>query len=156
MARVVPPLKTARRPAGRAGGEARGGQRGPLWFLFIYGSLSVRKEATHHHPLRRCESAYPRCGLCTDGRLAPSARACFIYGLLAEAQPPPGGVAHGGGARATGDYSSAGLITRVLSGSRVHVDEASDWLGERIEHSLSDLAVLPLSARPSFYLWLFI
>ena len=28
------------------------------------------------------------------------------------------------------------------------------WIGERIEHSLSDLAVLSLSAAPSFYLWL--
>ena len=43
-----------------------------------------------------------------------------------------------------------------LSGSRVLVDEAADWIGERIEHSLSDLAVLSLSAAPSFYLWLFI
>ena len=58
------------------------------------------------------------------------------------------------GCGAMGGYSSAGLITCVLSGSRVLVDEAADWIGERIEHSLSDLAVLSLSAAPSFYLWL--
>jgi len=55
-----------------------------------------------------------------------------------------------------GGYSSAGLITCVLSGSRVLAGAASSWIGERIEHSLSDLAVLSLSAAPSFYLWLFI
>ena len=148
----VPPLKTARRPAGRAGGEARGGQRGPLWFLFIYGSLSVRKKANPHpspSPVRACVSTV-RTVHRWQARIFRAVSAPFYLCSLSRRSPHQGAWRTGAG-RARRATIPARLITRVLSGSRVLAVDASDWPGERIEHSLSDLSVSALSGPPSFY-----
>jgi hypothetical protein len=47
-------------------------------------------------------------------------------------------------------------VSMVFYLGHVLAVDASDWHSERIEHSLSDLAVLPLSARPCLLSMVFI